>query len=81
MSVSPVLLVVTLFSDVAGALPTNTLPVQTPSDKVICKRMPVTGSLASSVKVCRTQHEWVIAQETARAEGRRLLSTRMPDSN
>ena len=39
------------------------------SDKKICKRFRVTGSLAQTRKVCKTRMEWLRAQDESRDAG------------
>lgn len=48
-----------------------------PTDKVVCRRSTVTGSLVSSKRVCLTKREWVMADE----KGRKFAEDLVRNSN
>lgn len=45
-----------------------------PKEKLICKSIQETGSIARKVRQCFTKHEWERLAEAARARGQRLQS-------
>ena len=68
MSLSPLIfLVATTVATVSPPVSDN------PLDKVRCVREQITGSLASTRKVCHTEREWRRIHDDAEDEARRLL--------
>jgi hypothetical protein len=51
----------------AAAEATAAAPAQ-PQEKLVCKREPVTGSLARMRKICKTERQWRGAEEDAQRE-------------
>jgi hypothetical protein len=55
----------------ASAAP-SAAPPTTPAEKLVCKREPVTGSLARFRKICRTPSQWSGSADEASDEARRM---------
>jgi hypothetical protein len=53
------------------AAPATTQPTA-PEEKLICKREPVTGSLARFRKICKTATQWVKSEDSASTEAQRM---------
>jgi hypothetical protein len=56
------------------AAPANAegMAVRAAADKIVCKRFVPVGTLARAKRTCKTQREWQMERDTARAEGGRL---------
>lgn len=63
----PVMLL--LMADTTAAPATTPAPV---AEKLICKREPVTGSLARFRKICKTEAQWLNAQNHAVTESQAM---------
>jgi predicted secreted protein len=62
-----------LLAATAAAAPATTAPQTEPKpEPMICKREPVTGSLARFRKVCRTESKWRQVGEQAQDEARNM---------
>jgi hypothetical protein len=53
----------------SGAIAETGKTPKAPGDKVQCKRVAHTGSLARVTKVCRTERDWRVLRENAQRDG------------
>ena len=51
----------------------ETKKIGDPLDKVRCKRLAETGSLAKVTKICRTERQWREIRDAGRNETRQML--------
>ena len=51
-------MLMSIFLIATGAAATTTTKAEPPPETMICKREPVTGSLARFRKICRTEAKW-----------------------
>lgn len=66
------LFTILLMAAAAAPPPPTTAKAEPKPEPMICKREPVTGSLARFRKVCRTESKWRQVSEQAQDEARNM---------